>query len=548
MQIIQNLKIADWLYQYKKKIILCIITVIVLSIAVTTIFITAILRNRLIADSKQKTHELSEVVQLSLRELMLARDPGKIQNMLVTMGNARSSVVKAFILDKHGRVVYSSDAGELGLSIDRFQDLSCKGCHSGPVGLPHDTTMIITVDNEQVLRNVGIMFNEKACHGCHTASDRINGKLIIDRSLRPTRELIRTVNFMILGFGLLCLAFLVSVLSRILSRGVDKYIQEILIKSTELTLLYGIVESLSKTIEIEELKRIVVEIVKEALEADEIDIILPKAGREYSGISWKKSDNLIKRRKFNGHAALRPIIDAWLGGDLAEDKISDDRREVYMPVSRSGSRLGLIIIRKDGAAFDAQRLELVKAIGNHIAVSFENAALYHIAITDELTGLYSKRHFRSSIEKKFTLFLDYGEKLTLLMIDIDNFKQVNDTYGHPAGDSVLREIGQCIMSSTRDGDTDFRYGGEEFAVILPATDAGGGEVVAERMRQSIENHIFTIGDTNLIMTVSIGLASCPANAQTIKDLIMEADKALYEAKRQGKNRVVLSAASPLPGN
>ena len=544
MQRLNEFKIADWLFLYKRKITVGILTALTVSIAITMIFIGVTLRSRLISDSKVKTEELSGVIKLSIGHLMLTRDPGEIQSTLVAIGRTESSIVKAFILDKQGRVAYSSHKEEVGTLIDRFSNYSCKGCHTGPVAIPHETTVVIATDKEQVLRNVSIIYNEKICHSCHDPSDRINGKLIIDRSMKSTDELITTVEMIIVIPGIVCLVFLVPFLSRLLSRGVDKYIQEIFLKSTELTLMYGIVERLSKTIEIEELKPIIIEIITEAFGADQIEIILPKEGREYGGVHWEKAVNRIERRKNGEQDPLRTVIDDWLEEKLTEERISESLKEVYMPISKGSSRSALIVLRKTEGSFDPQRLVLVRAMASHISVAFENAALYHIAITDELTGLYSKRHFRFSMEKKFTFFESFGEKLTLLMIDIDNFKKVNDTYGHPAGDTILKDISQCIQYSTRDGDTAFRYGGEEFAVILPATDVSGGRLVAERMRKQIESQTFKIGDQAYKITVSIGAATCPANAVTIKDLIMESDKALYEAKRAGKNRVVASAAVP----
>lgn len=542
MQKLNEFKIADWLYLSKKKIIIGILSALILSIIITMIFIAVTLRSRLVSDSKQKTDELSGVIKLSLSNLMLARDPGDIQSTLVAMARSESSIVKAFILDRHGRVAYSSKKEEIGTLIDRFSDTSCKGCHTGPVATPHDTTMVMTAGNEQVLRNVSIIYNEISCHSCHPPSDRINGKLIIDRSIKSTDELIKTVELSIVIPGIVCLVFLVPFLSRLMSRGVDQYIHEIFLKSTELTLLYGIVERLSKTIEIEELKPIIIEIISEAFSADEIEIILPKEGKEHGGVHWVRGVNRIERRNSGETDPLRTIIDEWLEEKLSEERISDDRQEVYMPISKGSARYGLIVMRKTGNAFDPQRLVLVRAMASHISVAFENAALYHLAITDELTGLYSKRHFRFSMEKKFSLFEDFGEKLTLLMIDIDNFKVINDTYGHPAGDGILRDISQCLQVATRDGDTAFRYGGEEFAVILPATDPAGGRLVAERMRKQIERQAFKIAGQVHKVTVSIGAATCPMNALTIKDLILESDKALYEAKRAGKNRVVMSSA------
>ncbi len=535
---------SEWLYRYKKKVIIGMISVIALSVALTMFFIARTLRTRLLDDSKTNTLEVSEVVASSLRSLMLVRNSQSIQDSLEVIGKSDSSVVAAFILDKTGRIVYSSNKSEIGTVIDRFREPSCRGCHTGPVTVPHDTTMIIEVGGRDVLRSVKVIHNDKPCHVCHASSDRINGKLIIDRSIQPTYALIAHIELIIMLSGALCLIVLVPILSKLLSRGVDTYIKEILARSTELSMLYMMVERLSKTIELDELKRAVIATISELFNAEEIHILLPHKARAYSGVVWRRSDNAIERGLAPDEDPDHELVFAWLRGEQDELRISSDKKEVSLPIAKGRNRLAFIIIRKRDGVINDLGLDLVKAMGAHMASAFENASLYRIAITDELTGLYSKRHFHAMLEKKFALYEQYGEKLTLLMIDIDDFKRINDTYGHPAGDQVLRDLAQCIVRATRDQDFGFRYGGEEFSVLLPATDTAAGKVVAERIRELIQKTLFIAGETKLKLTVSIGVASCPANAQTIRTLVIEADKALYEGKRSGKNRVVVSTAEP----
>jgi diguanylate cyclase (GGDEF)-like protein len=533
---------ADWLYRYKRMIIVAILIASTLAVAVTMVSIAAFLRARLLEDSKAKTQELGEVIRLSFSNLMLVRNPDGIQHTLETIVSHESSIVKVFILNKNGRIAYSSDKRDIGVILDRFGDPSCTVCHTGPVTVPHETTMIMPVGGQKVLRTVEIIYNQKPCQVCHSAADRINGKLIIDRSVRPTYALVKRVELMIAASGLFCLVILIPLLSRVLSKGMDKYITEVVLKSTELSLVYRIVDRLSKTIDMDEARHAVIEIIREILDADQIDIIFPRENNEYGGIVWRKSDNKIDRRMFPDNDPDQRVLGAWQSGELSCEELVEGGTELCMPICKSDARLALIIARKNSGHFDASGISLIKAMGGHIAVAMDNAALYQIAITDELTGLYSQRHFRNFMEKNFARYERYGEKLTLLMIDVDNFKAVNDTYGHPAGDQILKALAQCILRSTRGEDADFRYGGEEFAVTLTATGSAGGEYVAERIRQRIESTAFAVEDIHLNLTVSIGVASCPENATTIRDIISEADKALYHAKKAGKNKVVLSDA------
>jgi len=529
----------EWLDRYKKKIIIGIVSVMTLSIIITMIYIACTMRSRLIDERAVQAEEIGIIIHSSLNHLMEARDPGKMQDTLVGIGKENPAIVGTFILDNKGKVAYSSRQKDIGTTIDRFSDVSCKGCHSGPVTVPHDKTMTVTVDGTRVIRHVHIIENQPSCHRCHPAEVRINGKLVIDSSLESTDSLIRTIILIILGSSLVCLAILIPFLWQALSKGVNTYIKEIRMKSAELLILYSIVDRLSTTIEFEELKHIIIEIISEALGADEIDMVLPNEYRELGVIVWAKNKKDMQRKKVEVASALHDIIYAWVEGRITDHTIVNDGQEIHMPVSKGENRLALFIIRRTSGSFEPYQLTLVRGMANHISVAFENALLYRMAITDELTGLYSSRHFKQAIGKKYSLFHEFGEKMTLLMIDIDDFKRVNDTYGHPAGDAILKEVGKCILSSIREPDLGFRYGGEEFAVILPASDIPAGKVVAERMRALIEHYPFKVDQHVLKVTVSIGVASWPESAESIKEIIAEADKALYEAKHGGKNKVMV---------
>ncbi|MGB7921867.1 MAG: diguanylate cyclase [Pyrinomonadaceae bacterium] len=162
------------------------------------------------------------------------------------------------------------------------------------------------------------------------------------------------------------------------------------------------------------------------------------------------------------------------------------------------------------------------------------------AFTDHLTGLANRRRFERQLEREVTRTLRYGRPFCLLLLDIDSFKKVNDTYGHEVGDEAIRRLANVLQAGTRGIDTAARIGGEEFAVILTETDFNGGLEVAERLRLAIKTaEIPNVGN----VTASFGVAEFPLNAQTGRELFTVADVALYEAKRQGRDRVARAAES-----
>ncbi len=163
-----------------------------------------------------------------------------------------------------------------------------------------------------------------------------------------------------------------------------------------------------------------------------------------------------------------------------------------------------------------------------------------MAITDSLTGLYNRRYFDELLLREEARARRYPQHFSLLMIDIDDFKKINDTYGHPAGDSVLRLVGQILLRRIRNTDYVARYGGEEFCVIAPHTNKKNASVFAARIMDIIAKEEFPLNQTDKTrVTVSIGVANFSDDAQTKEDLLKKADDVLYQAKKMGKNRVCL---------
>lgn len=210
---------------------------------------------------------------------------------------------------------------------------------------------------------------------------------------------------------------------------------------------------------------------------------------------------------------------------------------------------GIICVWRMERPFTHRERELFHYLAGQAAVSIENVALHETverqAVTDELTGLANRRRFQETIEAEVARSRRFGQAVGLVLLDIDDFKAVNDTYGHQQGDAVLREVARVLRASSRDIDEPARYGGEELAVVLPGTDLEGAHRLAERMRERIEAlRLPVLGDPSaapLRVTASFGAAAVPEAAQDVRGLVAAADEALYQAKRSGKNRTVSAA-------
>jgi diguanylate cyclase (GGDEF)-like protein len=187
--------------------------------------------------------------------------------------------------------------------------------------------------------------------------------------------------------------------------------------------------------------------------------------------------------------------------------------------------------------------QILNTMVENASVALTRSMLYlkmeKLATTDGLTGLNNHRTFQEIAAREFERAKRHGRPLSMLLTDIDHFKNFNDTYGHPVGDLVLREIAGCIKSAVRATDFPARYGGEEFAVVLPETAEPGAMAIAERIRQTVEARVIESGQNMLRVTISIGCVTYPTYGTTQQELIDCSDKALYASKKGGRNRVSL---------
>jgi len=219
------------------------------------------------------------------------------------------------------------------------------------------------------------------------------------------------------------------------------------------------------------------------------------------------------------------------------------RSVVYLPLSVTDRPIGsLILASRKSNAYSRRQIKLLEKVALQIAAPIENAQLYarleQKSRIDELTGLFNRRYFEERLKEELSRHSRYGDVFSIFMIDLDNFKAYNDVYGHPAGDILLGHIGRIIKNSVRNVDQAFRYGGDEFVVILPQTARDAAYVVAERVRRQIAEEM---QKKAIAVTCSIGLASYPADGMLSGELVDVADTALYHAKRTGGNRIFLSS-------
>jgi diguanylate cyclase (GGDEF)-like protein len=166
-----------------------------------------------------------------------------------------------------------------------------------------------------------------------------------------------------------------------------------------------------------------------------------------------------------------------------------------------------------------------------------NNELQKLSSTDRLTGLYNRGHWEELLKLEYARHSRYGAVSSLVMCDIDHFKRVNDTFGHPAGDKVIQRVAHVMRSHIRDADIAGRYGGEEFAVLLPDTNKNGAQVFCERLRQAVEAETVQHEGQTIQCTISLGVADLSKPTSDYKSLIEWADQALYQSKKNGRNQV-----------
>lgn len=274
--------------------------------------------------------------------------------------------------------------------------------------------------------------------------------------------------------------------------------------------------------------------------------------RAYKGLA----ENQVKDVNLNTHSGLIsnlvyhrfiPLqeLETTYGQDPEYQILKNLKGELIVPFIEKEALKGVLVLgpKLSNKPFTEDDLEFLSTLANLGGLSLENAQLYTLAISDGLTNLYVQRYFTLRLDDEIKRAKRYQHRVSLLMMDIDHFKSVNDSYGHLTGNKVLVEIAEILKKTTRGIDLLSRYGGEEFAVLMPETDRDSALVLAERLRKIIAEKIVKLKESKVSVTISIGIATFPEDASTSFDLIDYADTMLYQAKENGRNRVQCSQKS-----
>jgi len=272
------------------------------------------------------------------------------------------------------------------------------------------------------------------------------------------------------------------------------------------------------------------------------------AGELKEGLEFRTASGGIYAYAFNN---ICPVIigDLWAKQNYRfdpEEPDNQNRSLLIIPISGGDERGCVGLFSAESATpefFKPEMVQILNTMVENASVALARSLLYmkmeKLATTDGLTGLNNHRTFQEIAAREFERAKRHGRPLSMLLTDIDHFKNFNDTYGHPVGDLVLREIAGCIRSAVRTSDFPARYGGEEFAVVLPETAEQGAMAIAERIRQTVEARVIESGKNMLRVTISIGCVTFPTYGKTQQEIIDCADKALYASKKGGRNRVTL---------
>jgi len=330
----------------------------------------------------------------------------------------------------------------------------------------------------------------------------------------------------------------------------EKFNRQVQMEVTKITGFFEISKELTKVMYLQQLAPVVADIVKGGFDIASLGILIFDESKIHNILIYPDKnivdfkENIEYPFDIDREKIISDEESGFYDGEdfkplLVKLGYTAPREDMYIiPLILEGRINGILMLED----LDEDKTDLAHTFAGFLALTLRKIKLYarvqELAITDELTQVFVRRHFHDVYQDELNRAKDKNEEACFLMLDLDKFKNCNDTFGHLVGDVILRETAKIIKQSIREIDIVGRYGGEEFCVFLPQTELENGIDVAERIRKSVEKYIFHAYDETLRITVSIGISSFPHDAYDSLELVEKADLALYYAKRKGRNRVI----------
>ncbi|MBI5018017.1 MAG: sensor domain-containing diguanylate cyclase [Deltaproteobacteria bacterium] len=334
-------------------------------------------------------------------------------------------------------------------------------------------------------------------------------------------------------------------------------------RNEELETLVEIGKALTSSLDLREILSIIMEKVSLLLKPETwslllldeatgdltFEIAVSPAAERLKGIRLRKGQGIAGWVALHGEPLLIPDAreDERFAAQVDEAVDFRTRSIVCVPVKSKNRILGVVelVNSLDEGQFDEADLKILATIADYAAIAIENARYFakvrELVITDDLSGLYNARYLLEFLDYEIDRARRYGTDLSLVFLDLDYFKDVNDTYGHLAGSGLLSEMGRLIQKHIRKADIAARYGGDEFVVVLPNTSKAGAHTMATNLHRVVKDHYFLVNEGYRVrITASFGVASYPADAQTKLALIRMADKAMYDVKDSTRDAVKLA--------
>jgi len=549
----------------------------------------------------------SMVIASDLARQMLAGGGQEVWNAISAEAVQRRDFIDAAnisVFTAGGVVKAASDSNAIGTRIEVKDNPDCPRCDSTTPGDFPAVATVIVPEGGRLLRIVNPVPVSPACMRCHLATDLPRSFVSMDYDLTPLARdaaqrrdnlLVTSLVAGVLLMALTALLFRLLVMRSVhaiahsanrlaagnlaaradvvgknelallahnfnyMAERIQEQVARIEAAHTESELLYTLVVEASKNLETGDVAAGVARVLLQKLRPSHAAFFLETADGGWTcaagGIGGDEKvasgEGALETVLATGTAQLRPLLLAGMPAQLVADACRARKLQLKrdaggltfaLPVVADARLAGMLICIGIPATMQVEQ-DLLENLGVHLALAAINSRNYTGAITDGLTRLNNKRYGLIRLEEAVYAAKRYQSGLGLLMCDIDHFKRVNDTYGHLAGDAALREVSRRIAACVRKADIPVRYGGEEFMLILPATDARPLATIGEKIRQAVAATPIELGapGVSLPLTISVGVVAFHADSDSADTLIARADAALYRAKEGGRDRVEFNA-------